>query len=467
MKHILSLLLIGISAAAVANAPYASMGGRAGEVSANAARLQVRLGTHEGQKLNFAIDPSEGEARVVLSTAGSETRAFISDWQQADLTSDSYLQFSVTGLKAHSDYEYFFEMRAKRGDSIRQSPRYQFRTAPAADQDVDISGHIVTCHSHQGLPIFDVMRRQSTDFMISTGDNVYYDKYDVRSVQEAFWLYQKDWGTPYSINYLASRAAYFMKDDHDYRYNDADPFSKGDWYQPRSWEGYNGLTEDLERADSDWLTHEEGIRVFKTVFPSSELPYRTFRWGRGVQVWLLEGRDFRSKNSSEDSASKTIWGAKQKQWLQQSLQASDAKFRIIVSPTPLIGPDKPEKSDNHANRDGFLVEGRAFMDWLIDQGLANNTFIVCGDRHWQYHSLYREKVHEFCVGPTSAYRALPVVTNADSEIRQVFSLSTGGFFRFEYHAANDAIDLVNFDEHGKETYRFKLSVADHKQHLSH
>ena len=54
---------------------------------------------------------------------------------------------------------------------------------------------------------------------------MYYDKFDVRSKEEAYWLYQKDYGTPYTINYFAQTSSYFMKDDHDYRYNDADPQS--------------------------------------------------------------------------------------------------------------------------------------------------------------------------------------------------------------------------------------------------
>ncbi|NIP95358.1 MAG: alkaline phosphatase, partial [Akkermansiaceae bacterium] len=46
---------------------------------------------------------------------------------------------------------------------------------------------------------------------------------------------------------------------------------------------------------------------------------------------------------------KTIWGAKQKQWLFRSFEESDATFRLLISPTPVVGPDRGGKNDNHAN----------------------------------------------------------------------------------------------------------------------
>ena len=32
--------------------------------------------------------------------------------------------------------------------------------------------------------------------------------------------------------------------------------------------------------------------VFAEQTPALERPYRTVRWGKGVQLWLVEGRDF-------------------------------------------------------------------------------------------------------------------------------------------------------------------------------
>ena len=46
------------------------------------------------------------------------------------------------------------------------------------------------------------------------------------------------------------------------------------------------------------LTWDEGLRINRDIrVPHSEKPYRTFRWGRDLQIWLTDGRDFRSRNS--------------------------------------------------------------------------------------------------------------------------------------------------------------------------
>ena len=75
----------------------------------------------------------------------------------------------------------------------------------------------------------------------------------------------------------------------------------------------------LAKAAEKWLTHDEGIRVFKLVFPMSPLTCRTFRWGQGLQIWLVEGRDYRSPNAMPDGPNKSIWGKEQLAWLKRTL----------------------------------------------------------------------------------------------------------------------------------------------------
>ena len=98
------------------------------------------------------------------------------------------------------------------------------------------------------------------------------------------------------------------------------------------------------------------------------------------------------------------------------------RFKIIISPTPLVGPDDTRvatqggifadlfggkapgqndkiKRDNHTNVLGFRQEGEAFFKWLADQGIqSGEVFIVCGDRHWQYHSIHPSGIDEFSCG---------------------------------------------------------------------
>src|SRR5581483_986025 len=147
-------------------------------------------------------------------------------------------------------------------------------------------------------------------------------------------------------------------------------------------------------------TFDQGLAVFREVVPMSPRTFRTFRWGKGLQVWLTEGRDFRSPNTMKDGPDKTIWGKEQKQWLMQSLLASDADFKVLVSPTPIVGPDRPNKRDNHSNA-AFQHEGDEIRRW-IRKHLPERFFWINGDRHWQYHSVHPETgLHEFGTGAAS------------------------------------------------------------------
>lgn len=99
-----------------------------------------------------------------------------------------------------------------------------------------------------------------------------------------------------------------------------------------------------------------------------------------------------------DGPDETIWGKEQMAWFKKSFADSDATFRLLISPTPVVGPDRKSKHDNHAN-DDFEYEGNKLRDFLSSQ---KNAFVVCGDRHWQYHSVDpRTGLKEFSCGPAS------------------------------------------------------------------
>jgi alkaline phosphatase D len=99
-----------------------------------------------------------------------------------------------------------------------------------------------------------------------------------------------------------------------------------------------------------------------------------------------------------DGPDKTIQGKEQMAWFKKSFADSDATFRLLISPTPVVGPDRKSKHDNHAN-DDFEYEGNKLQDFPSSQ---KNAFVVCGDRHWQYQSVdSRTGLKEFSCGPAS------------------------------------------------------------------
>jgi alkaline phosphatase D len=94
---------------------------------------------------------------------------------------------------------------------------------------------------------------------------------------------------PTSLEFHRQVPAYFMKDDHDVWQDDTWP-----------------TQESRYMGD---FTFQDGVEIFKEQVPMGERTYRTFRWGQDVQIWLAEGRDYRSANPDPDETTKTIWGA--------------------------------------------------------------------------------------------------------------------------------------------------------------
>jgi phosphodiesterase/alkaline phosphatase D-like protein len=415
---------------------YLGSGVKAGEVTHDSAIVLVRLTATAGQDAEGLIPGREGEARLKHSTSERLSDAKTTDWQAAKPDADWAIHFKLAGLKPASRHYYRVEYRTAASAASETSEMFSFLTAPPPADRAPVTFHLTTCQDLQGFGTYVPMAAQKPDFCVSAGDTVYYDGQCLaRNVPEAWQAYQKMFGLPAMKDYYKHVGGYYMKDDHDYRFNDSDPHMKGRWVNMRQNDPKAKYTETKGnlKLDVNWLTHEEGARVFRQVFPMSEKPYRTFRWGRGLQVWLLENREFRSPNDLPDGPEKSIWGKEQKAWLKETLLASDADYRIIISPNPIIGPDRILKGDNQANINGFWYEGQAFLDWLTENKLTN-VILMNGDRHWQYHSIdkrHGRNVPEFSCGPTHDDHVQPVPPPYDG-VDRPYSASRGGFLTVTY-----------------------------------
>jgi alkaline phosphatase/alkaline phosphatase D len=232
-----------------------------------------------------------------------------------------------------------------------------------------------------GYPGLASMGALRPDFAVGTGDAVYYDwvsgKAETREEMRQRWREQAI--LPRFKDFFSSVASYWQKDDHDYRFNDSDPFMPS-----------------RPSADDGRAVYLEQVPLITRGSPQST--YRTHRVSRDLQIWMTEGRDFRSPNNMPDSSEKTLWGAQQRAWLQATLRESDAAHLLLISPDPMIGPDFASKSDNHANPNGFRYERDSFFQFVTESKLTDRLTIICGDRHWPYHSVSRDGIHEFSTG---------------------------------------------------------------------
>jgi len=333
-----------------------------------------------------AAPGAPGDVRVAYRIKG-DSEAADSGWYPVDPERDFTALIPLTGLMPGTDYLYMVAGRAAGASEPSAAFRGSFRTAPAILDPAKVSFAVSTGQryinrdSDLGWDIYPIMAALDLDFFVHTGDVVYYDDYG-KSPALARWHWQRTYSCKTNVFFHAQVASFFIKDDHDTLLNDC-------------WPG----EDTLYMGDLTW---EDGLEIFHEQTGQPDPSYRTRRYGKDLQVWMVEGRDYRSPNTMKDGPDKTIWGDKQKQWFKDTVTASDATFRVLISPTPVVGPDRPTKNDNHANF-GFKTEGQEIKKFIADQ---DNMFIVCGDRHWQYESQDKlTGVLEYSCGPASEKHA--------------------------------------------------------------
>lgn len=372
--------------------PAHGNGVKIGEVTTTSAVLWTRLtrfadALHrvdewDPARPHWQVPGIAGEVRFVYWRTDAPNQRFASPWTAVDASTDFCHQHRFDRLQPATRYE--FQALGRTTGSATAVFDGSFTTAPARDADAAITFVISTCQDFprrddkaNGHRIYRSMLALEPAFFVQTGDTLYYDKPKpfAKDQRTARYKWNRLYALPFLRTFHARVPSNWMHDDHDVLKNDCWPGQR-----------YGDLT---------WA---QGLQIWREQVPQSELPYRTFRWGRHVQIWLPEGREFRSPNRMPDGPDKSILGQEQWNWLAESLRASDATHKFYVSATPVVGPDRKGKNDNHANS-GFAHEGQKLRELLATiPGLV----VINGDRHWQYHSVDEVTgLVEFGCGPAS------------------------------------------------------------------
>jgi alkaline phosphatase D len=334
------------------------------------------------ETIEGAAAGAEGEVRVRYRVEGAAVWQE-SDWQAVDPARDFTAQIRVTGLDPMTSYKVAVEGRPPGGELAGSTVEGTFQTAANAADPQPVVFMVSTGQAYgdqdrpDGFKIYDEMLKLQPSFFVHTGDIVYYDRL-AKNEALARWHWQRTYSLPTNVNFHRQVTSYFIKDDHDTLVNDSWP--------------------SMQTTFMGDMTFEQGLEIFREQVGMGDRTYRTVRWGKDLQIWMVEGRDFRSANDMPDGPDKTIWGAEQMAWFQRTVEESDATYRILISPTPVVGPDRTNKKDNHSNK-SFAYEGGKLREFL---GSQKNMYVVCGDRHWQYVSQDKATgVREYSCGPAS------------------------------------------------------------------
>ncbi|MBI3879591.1 MAG: alkaline phosphatase D family protein [Verrucomicrobia bacterium] len=458
--------------AAVSAGPHQAMGTRAGEVTDTTAIVWTRLtaaptrnnsgvvvpprvkgkkkeGKQESkltvpvEQLEGACPGAPGRVQLRYGTREDLSDATTTECGVASAENDFICEFKLAGLKPATVYHYVSEIPSPAGTPKETAFHGKFETAPAPGAPGNLRFCVMTCQGYadrghaDGHHIYPAMLALKPQFTCLTGDLVYYDSNEPRAVTErlARYHWERMFSLPRLVEFNRNIGCYWLKDDHDTLSDD-------------SWPGMK----------AGELTFAEGQKIFRQQAPMNDdgPSYRTIRWGRDLQVWLSEGRDFRSPNKMADGPDKTIWGAEQKAWFKRTVKESNATWKVLVSPTPFVGPDRTNKNDNHSNA-GFQHEGDELRGW-IKENVPEHFFVITGDRHWQYHSVHPDTgLNEFSVGAASDEHAGG--TPGFNPAMHKFHLVKGGFLSvtLKREGRQSRILFEHRDVLGKVVYEFSAS----------
>ncbi|HUG18354.1 MAG TPA: alkaline phosphatase D family protein [Planctomycetaceae bacterium] len=432
--------------ARVTKHPHRNRAGRAGEGVLGPVRRNSEHPLWEKDQVNElhgSMPGAEGRLQLLIATNKDLNEPSIVPWEEVHDEVDYVKQFALTGLEPGTKYYFRVEAAPLDEEQATATVESSFTTPSEHDRWQDVSFGVITGMMYQdldhedGFRIFPAMQELDIDFLVPTGDTVYYDNElpRARTVAMARYHWHRMYSLPRLIEFHNQIPTYWEKDDHDTLSDDAWPTLRPKMMLPLTW--------------------DDGLEIFREQVPMGENTHRTIRWGEGLQIWLVEGRDFRSPNNAPDGPEKTIWGVEQREWLMKSILESDATFKVLVSPTPIVGPDRKGKKDNHSN-EVFAFEGNLFRDWTREHKL-NNLFVCCGDRHWQYHSVDPQTgLHEFSCGPASDEHAGG--TPGHDMMVQPFHRVKGGFLTvnvFRNDGGFPELEMRHHDVQGKVVYRYK------------
>jgi alkaline phosphatase D len=294
------------------------------------------------------------------------------------------------------------------------------------------------------------MLQVKPDFAILLGDTIYADEvcpsppnapgseFTATTLDQFRAKHRYQRGSTAMQRFLASVPVYVTWDDHEVRNNFSGPY---DPLMPI------------------------GRRAFLEYWPIGTAPedpmrlYRAFRRGADAEFFILDTRQYRSRNADPDGPAKTMLGSVQRDWLIRELARSTATWKFIVTSVPLSTPKNGTGGNpgndswaGGADGTGFVTELRSIINTIL-KGRVRNVVWLAGDVHYAQVNVYDpdgDRVadfYEFIAGPLSAAPGKPVPANPTFNPSTLYS--AGGFANFGLVTVNKTeLRLTIVDDSG-------------------
>ena len=284
--------------------------------------------------------------------------------------------------------------------------------------------------------IFSTMANENADFMVWTGDNVYYLAGQWNSYKA---MVKENLRTRLRGSYkefLESCAQYATWDDHDYGPND---------------------------SDSRFKLKDTSLAVFKKFWVN---PYYGTNGNNGVfchfsqqdcDFFILDSRFHCDKNGGFNK----LLGHIQMEWLKEKLKASKANFKFIFSGTQFL----PE--DIYGETWGkYVNENEEFTDF-IEKEKISGIVLISGDRHYsELNKKEREgtyPLYEFTCSPLTSFMDPSYPKNQALRVEQT-AIRDQNYGRIKiFNAGKERICRIEeFDTKGKLFWKYDILLSELK-----
>ncbi len=267
---------------------------------------------------------------------------------------------------------------------------------------------------------------------------------EVVEIFEDHWKYNRN--DNYLQNFLKNTSIYSQWGDHEV----IDDFGS-------KWPYWN-----LENIDREGYPNivKEGLAAFFHYSPiktgamdnNSNVIYRSFNWGKPLDLFLIDARSYRDQNHVMDTPEndKTLLGKNQLEWLKQGLMNSNATWKIVSSDVPISVPTGSKKSvfgsdgwangkqTDYLNSTGFERELNDLLGFIDENKLKNIVFVTT-DVHFPAFIKYdfdldndgsSTIIYELLSGPLSAKRLGVPLSELDKSFNPTLLYREGNIFNF-------------------------------------
>lgn len=328
--------LLGTSACAPAilnpdSSTGLSLGYVSGDVSSDSALVWLRAEAGSRVALHYGNEPGLTQFQTT-------------SFRAVDAGADHSAIFSLDRLEPGSRYYYRAVV-----DGRKPGPVASFVTAPRADDNSKVT-FCFSGDTRQGYKPFTVMhavRAQRPDFFLHLGDTIYADRNGAARTLPEFWdKYRINRDDAAAQSCFAETSVYVMWDDHEVE----------DDYLPG-----HPLAPIGRKAFLDYWPVRRPAN-------DPEQIYRAVRWGRAVDLIILDTRQYRAPDRS------TMLGRRQKDWFFDRLANSSATFKFVGTTVPMAGGGKDRWDGYPAERDEILA--------FIHQKKISGVVFMSADLHY-------------------------------------------------------------------------------------